>query len=345
LQALRFAWLFPPSWARRTPNLLGCAITTVSRAKSVVPQVEIKSMALRARVGRHTQAGGRHCQNWADDQRTVVDLLNRIPTANGGAGGGLRPRVIAGIASDELYAAIVAFETKNFPGQRLGFFEPGGPMFRRLEVLGTPAPAPPAPAPAAPPPPAAPTTGPIPRPLTAGEKRLLFPIFDNTIDYDKQIVGRNDGKTGGEYNSFTPGYVPNMSPHLWSWDYSAASRENAAVFVHEMVHVWQSGHGSHNILRGIYLWIKYDHITSDYENSYKYDLDSSTSLGYFNMEQQAQIIEDYYRVFKGLPPEKNVGTRKSEADYLPYVVQLKAAGAFRWPPTSPRVVNSLERPL
>ena len=124
-----------------------------------------------------------------------------------------------------------------------------------------------------------------------------------------------------------------MSPHIWSWDYSAASPANAAVFVHEMVHVWQSGHGSHNILRGIYLWIKYDHVTGDYDNSYNYDLDSSTSLGYFNMEQQAQIIEDYYRVSKGLAPEKNVGTRKSVGDYLPYVAQLKSAGAYRWPPT------------
>ena len=202
-------------------------------------------MALRARVGRHTQAGGRHCQNWADDQKTVVDLLNRISTASGGAGEGLRPRIIAGIASNELYAAIVAFEMKNFPGQHLGFFEPGGPMFRKLEALGTPAPtppAPPAPVPAAPPPPpAAPTTGPIPRVLTTGEKRLLFPVFGDTIDYGQQYVGRNDSHTGGEYNSFTPGYLPNMSPHIWSWDYSAASPANAAVFVHEMVHVWQSG--------------------------------------------------------------------------------------------------------
>jgi hypothetical protein len=293
-------------------------------------------MPIRARVGRHTQAGGRHCQNWADDQKTVIDLLNRIPIASGGTGGGLRPRVIAGIASNELYAAIVAFETKNFPGQRLGFFEPSGPMFKKLEALGTPAPAPPAHAPAAsppPPPPAAPTTGPIPRLLTTGEKQLLFPIFGDTIDYDKQFVGRNDSHTGGEYNSFTPGYLPNMSPHIWSWDYGAAPDANAAVFVHEMVHVWQSGHGSHNILRGIYLWVKYDHVTGDYDNSYKYDLDSSTSLDYFNMEQQAQIIEDYYRVFKGLGPEKNSGTRQSLGDYLPYVAQLKTAGAFRWPPT------------
>jgi hypothetical protein len=288
---------------------------------------------MRARVGKHTQDGRRDCQNWVDDQNRVIDLLNRIPTASGGAGGGLRPRVIAGIASNELYAAIVAFERKYFPGQHLGYFDPAGPMFRKLEALGTPAPAPRAPAPAAPPPtPAAPTTGPIPRPLTAGERQLLFPIFDDTIDYDQQVVGRNDRKTGGEYNSFTPGYVPNMSPHIWSWDYSKALPANAAVFVHEMVHVWQSGHGRHNILRGLYLWGKYDHITGDYENSYKYDLDSSTLLSDFNMEQQAQIIEDYYRVSKGLPPEKkNVGTRKSLSDYAPYVEQLKAAGRFQQP--------------
>jgi hypothetical protein len=288
-------------------------------------------MPIRARVGRHTQAGGRHCQNWADDQKTVIDLLNRIPVTNGGAGGALKPRVIAGIASAELYAAIVSFEKKHFPGQRLGFFEPGGAMFKKLEALGTPAPAParsPPPRPAPPPPPAPPKTGVIPRPLTRGEKDLLlFPIFGYTLDYDQQMVGRNDSHTGGEYNSFTPGYIPNMSPHIWSWDYSVAPADHAAVFVHEMVHVWQSGHGRHNIMRGFYLWAKYKH----YEDSYKYNLESSTSLDYFNMEQAAAIIEDYYRVSKKLAPENNEGTRKSLSDYAPYVAQLKAAGGFQKP--------------
>jgi hypothetical protein len=301
-------------------------------------------MPIRARVGRHTRAGGRHCQNWADDQQTVIDLLNRIPIVSGGKSGALRPRVVAGIASSELYAAIVEFERKNFPSQHLGFFDPGGPMFKKLETLGMPAPAPRA-SPPPPPPPSAPTTGPIPRPLTAGEKQLLFPIFGNTIDYNNQSVGQNFGNTGGEYNSFTPGYVPNMSTHIWSWDYSTASDADAAVFVHEMVHVWQSGHGSHNILRGLYLWMRYDHITGDYDHAYDYNLDSSTSLGDFNMEQQAQIIQDYYRVSKGRSPERNGGSRKSAGDYLPYVAQLKAAGPFRWPSVSSRVYSSLSRPL
>ena len=306
-------------------------------------------MPIRARVGRHTRVGGRQCQNWADDQQTVIDLQNRIPIASGGKNGALRPRVVAGIASSELYAAIVEFERKHFPTQHLGFFDPGGPMFKKLETLATPAPAPRASPPPPPPPPPAPTTGPIPRPLTAGEKELLFPIFDNTIDYDNQSVGQNFGNTGGEYNSFTPGYVPNMSTHIWSWDYSTAVDANAAVFVHEMVHVWQAGHGSHNILRGLYLWMRYDHITGDYDHAYDYNLDSSNSLADFNMEQQAQIIEDYYRVFKGLSPQRNGGPRKSTSDYLPdylpYVAQLKAAGAFRWPPVSSRVYSSLSRPL
>ena len=110
-----------------------------------------------------------------------------------------------------------------------------------------------------------------------------------------------------------------------------ASHAKAAVFVHEMVHVWQSGHGSHNLLRGTYLYVRY---RGDYEIAYKYNLDSSTKLSDFNLEQQAAIIEDYYLVSKNLPPESNVGTRKTVPDYVPYVDQLKTAGPFRWPVTN-----------
>jgi hypothetical protein len=56
------------------------------------------------------------------------------------------------------------------------------------------------------------------------------------------------------------------------------------------------------------------------------------------MEQQAQIIQDYYRVLKGSDPESrssdwtkkyNVGTKKSLSDYQPYVSQLQSAGPFQ----------------
>lgn len=92
-------------------------------------------MPLRGRVGRHTQAGGRQCQNWPEDQQTVIALLNRIPVRDGGAGGSLAGRIVSGLSSDTLYRAISQFEDKYFPRQRSGFVEPGGAMLRRMEAL------------------------------------------------------------------------------------------------------------------------------------------------------------------------------------------------------------------
>jgi len=293
-------------------------------------------MALRARVGKHTRDGGRQCQNWADDQTTVIALLNRISIADGGTGGALKPRIIVGMVSADFHAAIIAFESKHFPSQRLGYFDPAGPMFKKLEAMGTvvaaPAtvakpPATPAPVPV----PAAPARYPGPRMLTPGEIKLLTPIFGNSLDYANQIVSINDTDTGGESNSFTPGYFPNMSRLIWSWDYSGTKIEDTAIFVHEMTHVWQSGHGRNNVARAAYLYIRYK---GDYEASYKYDLASSKSLNYYNMEQAAAIIEDYYLVSNNKNPSSNIGTVNKLSDYAPFVAQLKSAGAFEWPVTA-----------
>lgn len=103
---------------------------------------------LRGRVGRHANTG-RHCQNWKDDQEVVIGLLNGIPAADGGAWHTLNGRVIAGIASERLYRAILVFEKKHFRHQS-GFVDPNGPMFPLLLKLGTRSYLPPA-APAPPP--------------------------------------------------------------------------------------------------------------------------------------------------------------------------------------------------
>ena len=99
-------------------------------------------MPLKGRVGRHAD-DGRQCQNWKGDQQTIIDLLNHIPVADGGTGGGLAGSVVAGLASTALYQAILAFEKKHFPGRPRGFVEPGGAVFAKLELLGKrPPPAP-----------------------------------------------------------------------------------------------------------------------------------------------------------------------------------------------------------
>jgi hypothetical protein len=94
-------------------------------------------MPLRGRVGRHTRLGGRQCQNWADDQQTIIALLKSIPVSQGGAGGNITGRVISGFSSDALYKAISRFEDKHFPGQRNGFVDPGGAMLKLMEDLSS----------------------------------------------------------------------------------------------------------------------------------------------------------------------------------------------------------------
>jgi hypothetical protein len=94
---------------------------------------------IRGRVGRHTQQGGRHCQNWSDDQKFVIALLNLISADEGGAGGRLDGtiggRIVPGMASDALYGAVSTFEDRHFPRQRSGYVDPGGAMLRRMEEI------------------------------------------------------------------------------------------------------------------------------------------------------------------------------------------------------------------
>jgi hypothetical protein len=98
-------------------------------------------MPLRGRVGRHADTG-KNCQNWKNDQQHVIALLNRFPAEYGGAAGSLNGRIVAGIASDALYQAIMRFQKHQVPIQT-GFVGPGD---LSLQVLERNAAAPAAPA-------------------------------------------------------------------------------------------------------------------------------------------------------------------------------------------------------
>jgi hypothetical protein len=281
-------------------------------------------VAIRGRVGRHTQLGGRQCQNWSDDQKVVIGLLNQISPPNAGTGGGLRPRIVAGMASDELYKAIVAFENKHFLGQRSGFVDPGGKMYRKLWALAAPAPAPVPivpPAPVAPPAPARPVIHPHRRSITTGERSLLRAVFEETLPYGALEVDVNTRNIGGENNSITPGGVPWFSTQIWCADFSDTSADTS-TFIHEFTHVWQFYHG---ITKLSALWLEVRHL-GDYEKAYPYDLSDSDDFTDFNIEQQASIIEDFWRVVNSLSPLKNIGTNKALSTYNRYVDQVRSAG-------------------
>jgi hypothetical protein len=97
-------------------------------------------MQLKARVGRHLKTG-KHCQNWKSDQEKVIALLNKAQISDGGAQGMIRAPVVGGMASQQLFTAILYFQDINYPEKVTGFFEPTGPPLAHLErIAAKPAP-------------------------------------------------------------------------------------------------------------------------------------------------------------------------------------------------------------
>lgn len=126
------------------------------------------------------------------------------------------------------------------------------------------------------------------RPLTSGERKMARVLFKDAVDYDKVQV-HND-----EFLWF--GLQPNdtaMTPNGHIYYGKAEFREdfslvrNAAeiqVFIHEMVHVWQHQLGYPVMARGA------NRLTLHYE----YEIHPFNTLSDYNMEQQGDLLSDYW---------------------------------------------------
>jgi len=155
---------------------------------------------------------------------------------------------------------------------------------------------------------------------------MLGKVFAQTIPYGAQEVTINSQDWGGEDNSITPGSTPFLTRLGWCADYSdpKVDGESKSNFVHEFVHVWQYYHGITK-LSALYLMVRY---RSDYANlAYQYDLSDNDDLTDYNIEQQAAIIEDFWRIKNGLSPSKNTGSDRSLSTYAKFVEQVQSAGA------------------
>jgi hypothetical protein len=143
------------------------------------------------------------------------------------------------------------------------------------------------------------------RPLTQGEKDLAKPIFRDAVNYS--LVRIHDGK----YMFFQPdnnGMTPNGEIHvagIYSSDYSGEGPSRQAFFIHEMVQVWQYQTGilTAGVIGSAILEVI--GTLGDYDSAYPYVLEGSNDLTNYNLEQQAAVVEDYFRVTKlGLEPRR-----------------------------------------
>jgi len=162
------------------------------------------------------------------------------------------------------------------------------------------------------------------RKLTSGETALAKKVFKASIDYSKVKIHNE------KYAFFQPnnsGMTPNGEIYIagvYRKDYSLQSSAMQGFFIHEMVHVWQY---QLKILNPITAAIGESVIHFfDYSKAYEYSLDGTRDILEYNIEQQAAIIEDYFRIFQtGLLPipgrVKNTGALSS---YKPLYLQVLA---------------------
>jgi hypothetical protein len=125
------------------------------------------------------------------------------------------------------------------------------------------------------------------RKMSEDEIQLAYPIFGHHIDYD---LIRIDSAAKFGTKKIAVAYVS-----FNTINYNTNIRKE--VFIHELVHIWQYQHfGSIYIARAI----KAQRSKEGYDyggapNLYNMML-KNAKLTDFNFEQQADIIEDYYRM-------------------------------------------------
>ncbi|MBD9677931.1 type VI secretion system tip protein VgrG [Pseudomonas sp. PDM18] len=132
------------------------------------------------------------------------------------------------------------------------------------------------------------------RPLTAGEIAMAQVVFKDAIDYSK-VKAHHGGWwlfLGFQNTAVTPNgemYFPE-STGLYKDDFSATAKgRDKALFIHEMTHVWQYQMG---------YWVKWHAlwVTSRGASAYEYTLRKTGKLSDYNMEQQGEIVSDYYMI-------------------------------------------------
>ncbi len=149
------------------------------------------------------------------------------------------------------------------------------------------------------------------RPLTPEEHLLLYPIFGDTVPYDLIRIDER-AVVGPSWAKFC--YVSFHTINSWG-------PMSPPTLVHEVVHIWQyTQHGAVYIPRALYAQTT----SAGYNYGGLAPLRAMTRLEDFNYEQQADIIEDAFRLTNGYPAQWVWGAGAEVLPaYYPYLEEIR----------------------
>lgn len=147
------------------------------------------------------------------------------------------------------------------------------------------------------------------RPLTARETNLARRIFGNSIDYARvRIHSHKAYPFQPNDTAITPNGHIYFPSNVYQPDFSVRP-DLAAWFIHEMVHVWQHQHGDWVRTKGmLFRTYKYGDITG-----------TTRSFSSFLIEQQADIVSDYFRMTLGGKPTSGSGRIEDYRRIIPFL--------------------------
>jgi hypothetical protein len=135
------------------------------------------------------------------------------------------------------------------------------------------------------------------RPLADGEKEIARLMFRDAIDTSRVRILREKAVFFQPRN-FTMAPDGNIWLHplghlansQFAADFSAASLDIRAHFVHELTHVYQHQNGANLILDKVIMFFLHGAL-----GGYDYEITPGKTFSAYNIEQQACIMADHYR--------------------------------------------------
>ena len=153
------------------------------------------------------------------------------------------------------------------------------------------------------------------RPMSEWEIELAKSVYGDSINYNRVRIDEL-AFVGPKQKKFC--YVSFYTINSWG------SMQNS-LFIHELIHIWQYERlGAVYILRALqaqFSRVGYNYGGVGMLRSY---LRKGKKLTDFNLEQQGEIISDYYRIKEGYSPRWGSGERKDLEVYEKFVDQLES---------------------
>ena len=152
------------------------------------------------------------------------------------------------------------------------------------------------------------------RTLTSGELAMAQSLFKDSVDYAKIKIHSEEYLPFGlqpDNTAMTPNGEMYFNPDYYKDDFSLLPNDQHS-FMHEMVHVWQYQLGYWVKLHGLLLHP--GTLWGLLGDPYQYELKPGDKLQDFNMEQQGDIIADYYCWSTGNSTRSASGRRVTSID-------------------------------